>query len=373
MSTTSTPGGPPTGPATTRGLLVALAVGALLVAAALTLTTGRPGTSSTAVASSPLAATGSVPRTGAVSGSAFATATAGTCLTWAAADLSDLAQVPCTEPHLVEVAGSVDLARYPGTEFGPSAPFPGTVRLTQLRDEVCEPVAQDYLDGRLDPYGLYSVGLVNPGEAAWAAGERTLRCGLQQAGRTGTLTPVVGRVADLDQSDVTAVGTCAGIEATLPGDPVDCSAAHASETIAVVDLAGQVPGDPPSDADQDKVLEAACTKASDDYTGAPGGAAAAKLTVFWDDVRPASWLAGSTRVNCYVGQQLAGGGFAPLTGSARAGGTPAAPPAAPAPGAPGTTTTPGTTATPGATATPAVPTTTPAPATTPAATTTPGG
>lgn len=310
--------GAPSAPTAPRGMLVALAVGALLVAAALTLTTGRPEPVGTPVASTPIAATGSIPRTGSLSGSAFGTATAGTCLTWTAAHLSDLAQVSCGDPHLVEVAGSVDLARYPGSEFGPSAPFPGTVRLTRLRDEVCEPVAQAYLRGKLDPYGRYSVGLVNPGEAAWAAGERTLRCGLQQSGSDGTLTPVVGRVADLDQSDVTAVGTCTGIAATLPTDPVDCATAHASETIAVVDLAGQVPGNPPTDADQDKFLEGLCTRASGDYTGAPGGVAAAQLTVFWDDVRPASWLAGSTRVNCYVGRQLPGGGFAPLTGSARA-------------------------------------------------------
>lgn len=343
----------------TRRLLVAAAVGALLLAGALTLTTGRPGLGVERTVAGPVVPTGSVPTTGALSGTAFGTATPGTCLTWSDPDFRDLSQTPCTEEHLFEVADVVDLSRYPGAELGPDAPFPGVLRFTQLRDEVCRPAVESYLDGRFDPYGLFSVGLVNPGAQAWAAGERTLRCGLQQASRTGALSPVVGRVADLDQSDVTAVGTCSGIEATLPTDPVDCREPHASETIAVVDLAPQLPAGPPSDTDQDAVLEGACTQAADAWTGAPGGAAAKQLTVFWDDVRPESWLAGSTRVNCYLGQALPEGGFAAVTGSARGEAVPAPATTTTAPAAPGAS----PQVTPGATAT----TTAPAPSTTPAA------
>ena len=303
--------------ATTRALLVAVGVGALVLAAATTLTTGRPSVASTPVASTPVVATGSVPRTGSLAGDAIGTAGPGTCLTWTAADFSDLGQVPCGDEHLLEVAGTVDLARYPGAELGPDAPFPGTARFTELRDQVCEPVVRSYLDGALDPYGRFTVGLVNPGAQAWAAGERTLRCGLQEVDATGTLATVVGRVAELDQSDVTPVGTCTGIDAGLPTAPVDCAAPHASETVAVVDLAAEFPGGPPSEADQDGFLEGTCTQSADDYTGAPGGAAAAELTVFWDDLRAVSWLAGSRRVNCYVGRAVPEGGFAPVTGSAR--------------------------------------------------------
>jgi len=52
--------------------------------------------------------------------------------------------------------------------------------------------------------------------------------------------------------------------------------------------------------------------------GSPDAASTKGLTVFWDNVAPESWAAGSHRVNCKVGKQLpGGGGFAAMTGTAR--------------------------------------------------------
>jgi hypothetical protein len=327
------PSAPRSSAQTTRSVLVMLAVGALLAAGAAVLS---GATAPVAAAGPALAAEQGIARDGTPAEKVFAGARAGSCLTWTAADASDITATSCADPHLFEVAADVDLSVYPGAEFGPDAPLPGALRLAALRAEICTPAVQTYLDQKFDPYGAFTVGLINPGQAAWRAGERTLACGLQNVGRSTTPFPVTGRVADTDQSDVTQVGTCLGIDATLPTDPVDCARPHASETIAVVDLAAQFPGGFPSTADQDAYLTTTCAVASDAFTGAADGAAAKGLAVFWDNVRYESWTAGSTRVNCSVGQELAAGGFAPVTGDSRGKvvvGQQAAPPAtAPAPG-----------------------------------------
>ena len=41
------------------------------------------------------------------------------------------------------------------------------------------------------------------------------------------------------------------------------------------------------------------------------------LTLFWDNLGYDSWLAGSRKVNCSIGKQVEGGGFASITGSAK--------------------------------------------------------
>lgn len=313
------------------------AVGALL-AAAVTVLVG--GTSGPPEQPPVLLAERDAPLLGTPADKALAAVQPGTCLTWTRADAGDLAATSCLDPHLFEVAADIDLTLYPGSEFGPDAPFPGTLRFTELRAERCVPAVQRYLDGRFDPYGVYSVGLINPGREGWAVGERTLRCGLQNVGRSGTLFPVTGMVADQDQSDVSPVGICLGIDSTLPTDPVACTEPHAAEAVAVVDLSVQFPAGFPSTADQDAFLEATCARSADAYIGVADGAAAKGLTVFWDNLRLESWTAGSRKVDCFVGQQLAQGGFAPVTGDSRGAvtvGDQPAPPAAAVPPEPATT------------------------------------
>lgn len=309
-----------------------LAVGALLSGSFALVVTGSPTVNAATPA---LAAERALERSGSPAEKAFAGAGAGSCLTWTAADARDFASTSCADPHLFEVAAEVDLSLFPGAEFGPGAPLPGALRLATLRTEVCTPAVKTYLHQRFDPYGQYTVGLINPGEAAWRAGERTLRCGLQNVGRSTTPFPVTGRVADADQSDVTQVGTCLGINATMPTDPVGCTQPHSSESVAVVDLAAHFPGGYPSTADQDTYLVKTCATASDAFVGSAGGAAIAGLTVFWNNIRYESWTVGSTRVNCSMGKQLAGG-FAPVIGDSRSTvvGQPAAPSASSPTGSP---------------------------------------
>ena len=294
---------------TTRRLLAAVAVVAVVVAFVTIFATGGFDRGDDAVSTGAGA-------TGAAAGEAFGTAAAGTCLTWTKSDASDLHQVDCDDEHLFEVAATVDLSQYPGSEFGPDSKFPGVLRFTELKDEHCTPAVQQVLDSKFDPKGKFSVGLINPGEAGWSAGERTLRCGLQYSGNSGALRPIVGTVASQDQSDVLEPGTCVGINQNLPGDPVDCGQEHAFEVVSIVDLSTQFPGGPPSVADQDKFLEPECTRAATEYLGSPDALRAKTLTLFWGQIDSTSWLAGSRKVNCSIGKG-ADVGFAPIVGSAK--------------------------------------------------------
>lgn len=315
---------------TTRRALIAVALGAVIAAITTVVIAGgfKGGDELTTDAG------GSLPATGAVAGKAFGTATAGDCLTWSAPDASDLEKVDCSEPHLFEVASEVDLSIFPGAEFGPGSRFPSVLRFSELRTEHCAPAVTEYLGDHFDPHGKFSVGLINPGEAGWAAGERTIRCGLQRSSTTGTVLPVTGTVAGQDQSKVWDMGTCIGINQNVPSDPVDCSQAHAFEVISVVDLGAKFPGGFPSVADQDSYLEETCTQAANEYLGSPDVLRDKTLTLFWDNLDLSSWLAGSRKVNCSVGKEVDGGGFAAIVGTAKGdilinGAPPVAPPSLP--------------------------------------------
>ncbi|MGH4023547.1 MAG: septum formation family protein, partial [Pseudonocardiaceae bacterium] len=66
------------------------------------------------------------------------------------------------------------------------------------------------------------------------------------------------------------------------------------------------------------VLDAECTRLGAEFAGGPAVVGEKKLTVFWETLRPESWQAGSTRVDCRLGAFLPDrSGFAPVTGSVK--------------------------------------------------------
>ncbi|WXG67771.1 septum formation family protein [Rhodococcus sovatensis] len=276
---------------------------------------------------------------GPVTGKTFGAADPGTCLDWTptddpATDRQDLTEVSCADPHRFEVAKDVDMTAYPGLEFAPGSAYPGALRFGELRDEHCVDVVDDYLGTKFDPNGKFSVGLMFPSQTGWAAGERTLRCGIQQSSNTGVPQQMTGSVLDQDQSKVWDVGTCIGINQNVPADPVDCSQSHAFEVTSIIDLQQQFPTGIPSEADQDAYLEPTCTAAVNGYLGSETALRDKTLTLFWSTIDVTSWLAGSRQVSCSIGKELDEGGFATITGSAKGdilinGQPPAPPPAAP--------------------------------------------
>ena len=237
-------------------------------------------------------------------------ATPGTCLNWTRPDASDTTVVDCTQTHLFEQAGTVQLAD--------QKELPDDGRWRQLVRERCDPVVRDYLGGKFDPDGRYRVGALKPSPAKWDQGDRELRCGLQSASRSGALYPMAGKAREQDQSAVHDPGTCLGIDGRTIGDPVDCAGAHAVEAVGVVDLAGKFDEEFPAVDEQDEFLQTECTKIATTYSGGDDVITDKKLTVYWDNLTEDSWKAGTRRVNCNLAALLPDrSGFAPVTGSVR--------------------------------------------------------
>jgi hypothetical protein len=251
--------------------------------------------------------------------SAFGRTKVGDCLTWNDPKTLDLSKVDCADKHLFEVTADINLADYPGREFGPGTRFPDSLRFAELRDEHCVTAAQEYLGGRLDPRGRFVVGMINPGEPAWNSDDRTILCGLQLVSATGNATQrTIGRVRDSDQSRVWDPGTCIGINQNLPtNEPVGCAQPHAYEVLSTIDLGTQFTGGPPAATDQDKFMQEQCARVAGSYLGGPDALINKTLTVFWDDLDVRSWLVGSHKLNCLVGKGAAQDGFSSITGSAK--------------------------------------------------------
>ncbi|MBV8540120.1 MAG: septum formation family protein [Pseudonocardiales bacterium] len=284
-----------------RWLAVGAVLGALVALVAVGVPTGK----------APLLAVG--PSTATTPSAQSLRAPAHTCLSWRKPDAVDADAVSCAQPHLFEVTGTLDLQ-----DFGARAAFPDPARWQQLVTQRCTQLTIQALADHFDPFGRFTVGAIKPSEASWAQGDRTLRCGVQSAGRTGTLFLTTGSVLGQDQSDVHPPGTCLGNDGKALGDPVDCADAHAIEVVGVVDLKGAFPQGHPDEAAQDRVLNTECTRLAKDFAGGPAVVANKRLTLFWETLRTESWQAGSTRVDCRLGAFLPDrSGFAPVTGSVK--------------------------------------------------------
>jgi Septum formation len=235
------------------------------------------------------------------------------CLTWQRPDASDARLTSCAEPHLFEVTGIMEL-----DDFDFEAPFPNQVDWQELVTSRCTERTIEALTNRFDPFGRFTVGAVKPSEDSWQRGDRTLRCGVQASGRSGMLFATTGYLLQQDQSDVHEPGTCLGIDTKAVGDPADCAGPHSVEVIGVIDLQDAFPDGYPDEAAQDKTLNTECTRLAAEFAGGPAVVGEKGLTLFWETLRPESWQAGSTRVDCRLGAFLPDrSGFAPVTGSVR--------------------------------------------------------
>jgi putative regulator of septum formation len=254
----------------------------------------------------------------------------GSCLNWRP-DGTDMRKVSCDVPHLFEVTGDVDIS----AEHGANAPSPTVEAWREIAKQKCTTGATEYLGGKLDPFGKFSVGALKPSDEQWKSGDRKLRCGLQRAGPAGkVLVPTTGPATKQDQSDVYDAGTCLALTDKTVGDPTDCVNAHAYEIVAVIDLAETFKdGVFPAEDKQQNSLADLCGKASAEYTGGVN-LAEKKLSLTWDTRKQESWNAGSHKAQCKVGSSLPdGSGLAPVSGSIKkAPDTPAPPTTSSTPG-----------------------------------------
>ena len=295
-----------------RRALMLTALGGLLIAGVVTaLPTDKAGPLGRLVAADGLRS---------AANATFADAKRGSCLSWPDNSPDAATIVDCKDDHRFEVADSVDMRTYPGSEYGPDAQPPSPARVQQISLEQCEPTVKRYLGAKYDPNSRFSISLLWAGDKAWQqSGERRMLCGLQLPGPANQQIVFKGRVADLDQSKVWPAGTCLGIDPSTnqPTDaPVDCSAPHAMEVTGTVNLAEKFPDVLPAEADQDAFIKDVCNRMTDAYL-APVQLRDTTLTLIYSTVSLPSWTAGSRQVSCSIGATLGNGGWATLINTAR--------------------------------------------------------
>jgi hypothetical protein len=301
----------------TRRALLLTALGALLIAGLVTALpfggTG-PGRLAGYIQSNP------VPSTGNKSDAAFNRAGSGDCLMWPENSPESAKIVNCADDHKFEVAESIDMRTFPGSEYGPNADPPSPARIQQITQEQCETAVRRYLGAKFDPNSKFIVSLLWPGDRAWRqSGERRMLCGLQLPGANNQQQAFQGKVAEIDQSKVWPTGTCLGIDPTTnqPIDvPVDCAAPHAMEVTGTVNLTEKFPDGLPAEPEQDEFIKDSCTKMTDAYLD-PVKLRTTTLTLIYPTVSLSSWTAGSREVACSIGATLGNGGWATLVNSAK--------------------------------------------------------
>ncbi|BBX67759.1 septum formation family protein [Mycolicibacterium psychrotolerans] len=250
----------------------------------------------------------------------FDHAKSGDCLNWPERTPDAAEIVDCTAEHRFEVAESVDMRTFPGSEYGPDAAPPSAARIQQISQEQCSAAVRRYLGAKFDPNSRFTISMLWSGDKAWKqSGERRMLCGLQLPGPNNQQLAFTGKVADIDQSKVWTAGTCLGIDPSTnqPTDiPVDCAAPHAMEVTGAVNLAERFPGGLPAEAEQDSFIKDTCTKMTDAYL-APIQLRNTTLTLIYSTISLPSWSAGSRQVSCSIGATLGNGGWSTLLNSAK--------------------------------------------------------
>ncbi|MGD9619144.1 MAG: septum formation family protein [Mycolicibacterium sp.] len=250
----------------------------------------------------------------------FDHAKSGNCLNWPERTPDAAEIVDCSKEHRFEVAESVDMRTFPGSEYGPDAAPPSAARIQQISQEQCAAAVKRYLGSRFDPHSRFTVSMLWSGDRAWKqSGERRMLCGLQLPGPENQQLAFTGKVAEIDQSKVWPAGTCLGIDPATnqPTDiPVDCATPHAMEVTGAVNLAEKFPAGLPAEADQDTFIKDACTRMTDAYL-APIQLRDTTLTLIYSTVSLPSWAAGSHQVSCSIGSTLGNGGWSTLLNSAK--------------------------------------------------------
>ena len=297
--------------ASTRRALLLTALGGLLIAGLITAMPSKDGSNGLTASTISLGPRGN---------DTFDHAKNGDCLNWPERTPDAAEIVNCNDEHRFEVAESVDMRTFPGSEYGPDAAPPSAARIQQISQEQCSTAVKRYLGPRFDPNSRFTISMLWSGDKAWRqSGERRMLCGLQLPGPNNQQLAFKGKVADVDQSKVWPAGTCLGIDPTTnqPTDiPVDCAAPHAMEVTGAVNLAEKFPTALPPEADQDAFIKDACTRMTDAYL-VPVQLRSTTLTLIYSTISLPSWSAGSHRVSCSIGATLGNGGWSTLLNSAK--------------------------------------------------------
>ncbi len=237
--------------------------------------------------------------------------TPGQCVTWdqtkAVSGTRQTSVVPCTRPHLIEIASDVIQI----TGFGPT--YPGAAALDTYSNKVCPGPDDTFLGDVVDPDGRFAVGGLTPTSNSWATGDNTLWCDIQLTSTTTTslLTAFSGDVRGADQTLLAPVGSC---QKAGPFIIVACTGPHTVQITGNVNLAEQVFTLPKNDAQWQSIMSQPCGQLARSFLG---GAYPAGVRSGWYVIEPTSWDAGRRIAQCTVGQYTPGGTIVTITRSLR--------------------------------------------------------
>ncbi|MEZ5143756.1 MAG: septum formation family protein [Acidimicrobiales bacterium] len=247
----------------------------------------------------------------------------GDCVRWdqdrSGSSRRDTEVVPCDQPHLVEIGGSIDLN-------GRFDHYPTEEEWSALYENDCAVFTTQLLGGPWDPSGRFQPAGLSPLPDSWAYGDRTLWCGMTLRNRSPLpgedplafrpdvpkwFPTVLGTVRSTAQALVRPPGTCVTDEAFS----TPCTEPHTAEITGSLDLTGKV-SVPPAGGDTaawSALVGDACRAATVAYLQralVPGE------SIYHYPISPESWAAGRRVVECAAGRKV-GGAEQPMTGSLR--------------------------------------------------------
>ncbi|MFN8041111.1 MAG: septum formation family protein [Acidimicrobiales bacterium] len=231
----------------------------------------------------------------------------GDCVRWdqeeGGGNHRDTEVVPCDQPHLIEIGGRYDLTG--GTDH-----YPTDEEWRQIETEHCSAFVEQVLGGPRDPVGRLSIGGLVPFPPAWAAGDRTIWCGVVMLNRPALpgedprsfrpdvpkwFPTMTGAARDIAQALVRPPGTCLA-DGTFA---VPCSEPHYGEITGSVDLTGRV-ATPPAEDDRagwSKLLDEACRDLAVAYLQRP---TVPGESISHFPIPLESWSAGRRAAECAV-------------------------------------------------------------------------
>ncbi len=112
-----------------------------------------------------------LPARGLAVGACFNTAGMGRAGNLTDAELEEVSVVDCSEPHLSEVIGVVQIPAPPDADFSTSDDYSG------VNIQACESAWEDYLgDPRSRAFPWPTLEMTGPTRETWEAGDRTIVC-----------------------------------------------------------------------------------------------------------------------------------------------------------------------------------------------------
>jgi hypothetical protein len=217
----------------------------------------------------------------------------GDCLDWMQGGMPTTTLqhvVPCSAPHLVEVAGTIRVT-------GSYKSYPTDAEWRAIAQHDCLLPVAALFGGPVAP-GYYATALV-PLPKKWAQDHNGgVQCGVAKWGNPAPeidreLSPFVGHVERTAQSRLANPGVCEDADFI----PTPCPAPHTHELTGYVDLTGLASTPPTNDDDWMTLVGKRCEEVGRTYLGRQY-----RSDEFYSfiHITPERWAAGTRAVECFA-------------------------------------------------------------------------